>query len=231
MTLRRRSSVSMTNGQFEHDCAILSDESSHSTSHAWARAGAAYRAASHVSATGCRRAARGAARPTACGHGARRSRCGQRATNRRQRQRKTDERRRLGVVADRVFGLAEQLTAVDPSRVERAAEGAMKSACTDQAALRVLRVHRDIHRDDLLFRFAALVAILAAAMLLFRSRPYEVVRNHHQDVVRRFVFGIDRAFGAPPLLFRARLLLAGACFCCVVGHKHAHGPIARDDLG
>ena len=148
-----------------------------------------------------------------------------------ERQRKTDERRRLDVVADRAFGLAEQLTAVDSSRVERAAEGALKSACTDQAALRVLRVHRDIHRDDLLFRFAALVAILAAAMLLFRSRPYEVVRNHHQDVLRRFVFGIDRAFGAPPLLFRARLLLAGACFCCVVAHRHAHGPIARADLG
>ena len=148
-----------------------------------------------------------------------------------ERQRKTDERRRLDVVADRAFGLAEQLAAVDSSRVERAAEGALKSACTDQAALRVLRVHRDIHRDDLLFRFAALVAILAAAMLLFRSRPYEVVRNHHQDVLRRFVFGIDRAFGAPLLLFRARLLLAGACFCCVVAHRHAHGPIARADLG
>ena len=125
-----------------------------------------------------------------------------------------DKPNRLDVVADRVLGLAEQLAAVDSSRVERAAEGALKSAFTDRAALRVLHVHRDIHRDDLMFRFAALVAILATVIFVFRSRPHEVVRHHHQDIVRRFVFGIDRAFCAPHPPFLSRAVVP--CWCLLL---------------
>ena len=97
--------------------------------------------------------------------------------------------------------------------MERAAEGALKSACTDQAALRVLHVHRDIHRDDLMFRFAALVAILATAIFVFRSRPHEVV-----DIIIRilcvdlFSELIVRSARPTPPFYLARSFLASACF-------------------
>jgi len=118
---------------------------------------------------------------------------------------------RLDVVADRVFGLAEQLAAVDSSRVEWAAEGALKSARTDQAALRVLHVHRDIHREDPMFRLAALVSPSSPPS----SLSFAVAPTRWFDIIIRILcvdlFSELIARPARPF-YLARSLLAGACF-------------------
>ena len=138
---------------------------------------------------------------------------------------------RLDVVADRVFGLAEQLAAVDSSRVEWAAEGALKSARTDQAALRVLHVHRDIHRDDLMFRFAA--SRRSSPSSPPPSSSFAVAPTRWFDIIIR-IFCVDLfseliARPARPFYLVSRAVVA--CWCLLsffsVGHRHAH---TRTDL-